>query len=709
MLDRGDKHFDEKAFQQALKSYQEAQTIFPENAVIKQKIKSVEQQLQLVREAELAAAREAEIKNKAEAFILSGNEAMLIADYEGAIKKYEQALSVDENNVLAKQKLAEARDKNKEWLAQKSQQEKEAARLKREQEALKEKELAEQARKLVADEKLKEETKAKNTMLSSNTTDEEVRALMEELLKKEEQEKYAIIKRQKEMLENFNNAKAQLDNDELARIAEELEALKAAEKAFLTRAPISYQAVMELKQELDETNRVWKNLSDEEREKLKAEIDAQRVAKIEDPGQQQENVLQSEQVKKAYQTQYRTYSDRADNERQANLEDLKRRKEYVAMLYIEFKAKKSYVDELSFYKAMLAESEKETLNRFTNYQSEIQRRVDSLKSLRLNEDRLYTNQEENVVLSQTLKESVEEFAKFRSEDQRNKALEYRAYLEEFDSQRTEDLLIRDSQRQGKAEMLQEQKAEIKAVEKNKKEAQANQLKQNKSDLAAFKEQSDQKIQSKKDLYVEKQQLVEQDREKAKAFHENQSKQQVALIDAAQDSINEQRSAFSSLNKEKEHINKFYVDSISSAKLELAQKEEARQETFGEQLKLNREQVNTIKTTKNVLPDTTEISKKKKAVEEFNASQKAKEESLRGSNKEKIEQLKTGDGEKEIGAKTVTEDKIIEGNKIVIVRTVTQGDQVDTYKMVVAKWGTFYFKNGKSISQLTWERETEENS
>jgi hypothetical protein len=57
-------------------------------------------------------------------------------------------------------------------------------------------------------------------------------------------------------------------------------------------------------------------------------------------------------------------------------------------------------------------------------------------------------------------------------------------------------------------------------------------------------------------------------------------------------------------------------------------------------------------------------------------------------------------------KIIDETKTIEGNKVVVQRTITEGNKVDVYKMVVAKWGTFYFLNGKSITEDTWQRETQ---
>jgi hypothetical protein len=56
---------------------------------------------------------------------------------------------------------------------------------------------------------------------------------------------------------------------------------------------------------------------------------------------------------------------------------------------------------------------------------------------------------------------------------------------------------------------------------------------------------------------------------------------------------------------------------------------------------------------------------------------------------------------------VTEESYTEGNKVIIRRVVVQGNKADEYSKVIAKWGTFYFKNGQSISERSWTVNTEQ--
>ncbi len=55
---------------------------------------------------------------------------------------------------------------------------------------------------------------------------------------------------------------------------------------------------------------------------------------------------------------------------------------------------------------------------------------------------------------------------------------------------------------------------------------------------------------------------------------------------------------------------------------------------------------------------------------------------------------------------VTEESYTEGNKVIIRRVVVNGNHADEYSKVIAKWGTFYFKNGQSVTNLIWTKETE---
>ncbi|HRH39920.1 MAG TPA: hypothetical protein PK760_16335, partial [Flavobacteriales bacterium] len=55
---------------------------------------------------------------------------------------------------------------------------------------------------------------------------------------------------------------------------------------------------------------------------------------------------------------------------------------------------------------------------------------------------------------------------------------------------------------------------------------------------------------------------------------------------------------------------------------------------------------------------------------------------------------------------VTEESLTEGNKVIIRRVVVNGNKGDEYTKVIAKSGVYFFKNGQSITEVIWIKETE---
>jgi tetratricopeptide (TPR) repeat protein len=54
---------------------------------------------------------------------------------------------------------------------------------------------------------------------------------------------------------------------------------------------------------------------------------------------------------------------------------------------------------------------------------------------------------------------------------------------------------------------------------------------------------------------------------------------------------------------------------------------------------------------------------------------------------------------------VTEETYTQPNKIIVRRVVVRGNKADDYHKVIAKWGTYYFQNGRSIAEHIWKRDT----
>ena len=54
---------------------------------------------------------------------------------------------------------------------------------------------------------------------------------------------------------------------------------------------------------------------------------------------------------------------------------------------------------------------------------------------------------------------------------------------------------------------------------------------------------------------------------------------------------------------------------------------------------------------------------------------------------------------------ITEDKVVENGQVILTRHVVIGNKVDVYKKVIGLNNNYYFHNGVSCSEATWERES----
>ncbi len=111
----------------------------------------------------------------------------------------------------------------------------------------------------------------------------------------------------------------------------------------------------------------------------------------------------------------------------------------------------------------------------------------------------------------------------------------------------------------------------------------------------------------------------------------------------------------------------------------------------------------------------EINNQKSANNDPLADSKRIADQRRAQNAQELESLQKGEPKSyddyfrtqlaENYPQGVTEESSTQGNKVIITRIVVKGNRGDEYKKVVDKAGSYYFKNGQSISKATWNRET----
>jgi hypothetical protein len=168
-----------------------------------------------------------------------------------------------------------------------------------------------------------------------------------------------------------------------------------------------------------------------------------------------------------------------------------------------------------------------------------------------------------------------------------------------------------------------------------------------------------------------------------------------------------------------------TEEMVTAKDDLSTAEAARVEAGREQTERNKAALDGVATQTMTMEQRSAalVEEKRRAVEAEKRAQQAHEanyvrqsEQARMGNQEKLQSVQTGQPRTAAEFNRsklaqdyppgVTEESYTEGNKVIIRRVVVNGNRADEYSKVIAKWGTFYFKNGQSITESIWSRETE---
>lgn len=168
-----------------------------------------------------------------------------------------------------------------------------------------------------------------------------------------------------------------------------------------------------------------------------------------------------------------------------------------------------------------------------------------------------------------------------------------------------------------------------------------------------------------------------------------------------------------------------TETMEEQKASVANAEQARVQAGQQRTGQAREAVVSIQEQNNNLAQrgVTTVAVQQRVVEDEKQAQQAREATYAGNSasaraaaKEKLDNIPTNqprgfaDFNRSKLAQEypqgVTEESYTEGNKVIIRRVVVNGNKADEYSKVIAKWGTFYFKNGQSITDIMWKSETE---
>lgn len=307
-----------------------------------------------------------------------------------------------------------------------------------------------------------------------------------------------------------------------------------------------------------------------------------------------------------------------------------------------------------------------------------------------------SNRSDNYEDLQKFKNSTNEqfsLAAESKEKQREKALDSRQSLEETEKERTE-------REKSQREVAYEQ---IKSVQ------DANENRQ--SEMSDIHSSKVREAQEKNDEQLEKMESWARDSKNKKL--ENSEKIQESAQQSYQPNAKaeERRQERTEQIKADEESFKKYQRELSEKNLEDI-KERARD---NREFKERYEKAQKSSNDEKVASGQQAIEQNKKAFYSSLDDKRRMADEKRERNAEELKNLKSTDPKSydeyfrtqlaENYPQGVTEESSTLGNKVIITRIVVKGNKGDEYKKVLDKAGNYYFKNGQSISENTWQRET----
>lgn len=684
MIVAADKEFNSKNYAVSIKKYEEALELYPAETYPRDQIKAARKVLD---DQLAAAAAEEERNRKYNDALAAGDRNMENAQFEAAINQYRAALDIKPDEKYPKDKIKEAEDA----IANATKAERDAlASAERSEIEKLEKEYRDMVK--MADDKFK----AKN--LQDARSDYEAALAM----KPNENYPKTRIDRIDELLAEADE-KAARDRQatDAAAVAEaEYQSLiQAADKKFddgdLEGAKLAYEGALLVKPNDKYPNTRISRIN----EMLSKQASAEEDMLAEEARKREEERLAQEEA------------DRLAREARMNeLDDERLRRQQ------EEEAERARLAEERQRKA---EEERRRLSDFAN---------NADRTTEDDAERYY--REARLRDEMARKERIEEKKEQQSILVDNSATDARLRMQE----RQEEMAVVDDA-MTKIYRDGEMRREFKVGEKEKDKERYS------SDLVDWETNAERKMQQSADNAEQKKEqlssLVEQDRFRIANIEKEQMKREdYAELEAAYISkgnskrvdnefdIERHKEKLTDIAGEGENMRLDNVEKSEESKIQHASYSEDlrraadERRSFGEgNVDSKKEQFRDVGKGKEEMPLDNALAIKR--TKELNSDQqlvKAEEARSRAYNKRRELFSKDAGSEKSYddyrlppGAENleegVQEKSYEEGNKMIIERTVRRGNKVDTYRKVISKAGIYYFKNGKSITEGLWKRDT----
>lgn len=727
MVESGDEYFSQKEYQKAIDHYQEATKLKPENKHLPNKIAQAQDLLEQMR------ANQDRDQNYQEA-IAEGDRKFKGQNYEGAIEAFERAQELKPDELYPPEQIAAAREgiaaleKAEAAAALEAQQQAEAA----EQQAKEEEKAAlrNEFNRIVAlgdalmDEKEYKNAKVRYTeALELIPDDEPVLAKLQEAdrLLRSMLESREIDKAYNMIIADADAAYKVEDYEvALGKYREALGVIPADEYATQRIATIEDLLAEQRAQAAKEQE---------------AELEAQRLqAEAEERARKQrEKEQQSAQID----DEYNTFIEVADRKMKSEDYDLAVRN-YQQALGVKpdeyYPKSKIREIELLLEKRAAQKAEEE---RLTALEMEQKKGKESRRHAGSTVDSQTEDEAEKFMREARLREEAEKYERIKrlKEEQQEKLLANRESESERSSSYREQVAVFRQRTEDRYASATSANNEVAERMKNYKEAVEK-------DQSKYRDREQQEVeratQKVEQTTVQLQELSEQGEEVRSKSIDN-LEQETSVYQkqkAAQREKEDERTevAYQQVQEVEEQIqqtNERFSERQEDLTQEVMQQKEMHQQYVAEQ---QQEQFESIEQVQQQINQQKEREQgrsalQEKAVEESTAEIQAKKEQAASREKHLSElaairaQKARAEAYKKqaTGTKSyddyylsqlaqeypqgVTEESDNVGNKVVIRRIVVMGNKADEYRKVIDKTGKFYFKNGRSISERTWNSET----
>ncbi len=682
LIKTADKAFDGKKFSEALNDYKDATNLKPAEAYPKERIAAIEKQLDGVAQAkaeEERLLREKQEKDKRYSdLIASADKAFSAKTYDKARADYTAALDVKAEEQYPKDQLAEITR-----LLGDAVKKAEEDRLKAERDA------EEKARKDEADRLAAEAANAEKARLA-------------EL---ERQKNMAASQIDTEYREFVAAGDIAFGEDQLEKAREKYTSalgVKPAEKYPKDRIAAIDQEIADRAAKRSEAERLAvekRRLDEERRLREAAEVDAAKLAADASKDSAEAERLRREREE----AEARRAAEERDRQAREGLKEKEERYRASIVRADEALAAKKYMDARSIY------GEASDIKPDETYPLAKIAQIDKLlaeqERLRLEAELAAQNAEKPRVVERPVSSSIgsgqeDEAVRFMREAREREEAEkydrirkFRSELEATEAENAEEAAIRRGLPLERKERILEDGAQLYQGSDDRRTQRAE-------DLLAFQKALErteaERRQRAKDTrnqnYQGKLDLVENVTERDRAWDQRQN----VRVEQAE----EQKEALARVNSERASTGLERNNNAREQVISVREQMDAIQKRGSELTDAQRRIVEDEKRAH----DARETSysqhsadARKAAKEQLDNAASTKPRALADQNRSKLAQ-EYPEG--------VTEESYTEGNKVIIRRVVVRGNKADEYSKVIAKWGTFYFKNGQSITEQIWTNGTE---